>query len=60
MVSFTLHFQLHPIKSFIVCYIFLKLLHGYFRLKYHVSERQLTDHFKTANSLLISQKLEEL
>ena len=35
MVSFTLHFQLHPIKLLIFCYIvsFYKLLHGYFRLK---------------------------
>ena len=62
MVSFMLHFQLHPIKSLIFCYIvsFYNLLNKYFRLKYHVSERQLTDHFKTANSLLLSQKLQEL
>ena len=59
MVSFTLHFQLHPIKPLVLCYIvsFYKLLHRYFRLKYHVPKRQLTDHFKTANSLLLSQKL---
>ena len=62
MVSFTLRFQLHPIKSLIFCYIvsFFKLLHEYFRLKYHVSKRQLTDHFKTANSLHLSLKLKEL
>ena len=36
MVSYTLHFQLHPIKALIFCYIvsFNKFLHGYFRLKY--------------------------
>ena len=62
MVSFTLYFQLHPIKSLIFYFIvsFYKLLHGYFRLKYHVSKGQLTDHFKTAKSLLLSQKLQEL
>ena len=62
MVSFTLHFQLHPIISWIFCYIvsFFKLLHEYFRLKLHVSIRQLNNHIKTANSLLLSQKLQEL
>ena len=56
MVSFTLQFQLHPIKPLIFCYIvsFYKLLHKYFRLKYHVSNRQLTNHSKTANSLFLS------
>ena len=58
MVSFTLHFQLHPIKSLIFCFIvsFYKLLHGYFRLKYHVSKRQLIDHFKTAKKACFYHK----
>ena len=36
MVSFTLHFHLHPIKSLIFCYkvSFYNLLNEYFRLKY--------------------------
>ena len=54
MVSLMLHFQLHPIKSLIFCYIVSFYKHLHFRLKYHVTKRQLTDHFKTANSLLLS------
>ena len=45
MVSFTLHFQLHSIKSLIFCYLvsFYKLLHGYFRLRYmSLKDNQLT------------------
>ena len=36
MVSFTLHCQLHPIKSLIFCYIvsFYELPDKYFRFKY--------------------------
>ena len=62
MVSFTLHFKLRPIKSLIFCYMvsFYKLLHRYFRLKLHASKSQLTDHFKTKNSLLLSHNLQEL
>ena len=35
-MSFTLHFQLHPVKSSIFCFVafFYKLLNEYFRLKY--------------------------
>ena len=62
MVSFTLYFRLHRIKSLKFCEIvsFDNLLFKYFRLKQHVYEKQLTDHSLTANSLLLSQKFEEL
>ena len=40
MVSFTLHFQLHPVKSLKFCEIvsFDNFLFKYFRLKQHVYE----------------------
>ena len=61
MMSFTLHFQLYPIKALLYCYIvsFFRLFNKYLK-KIHVSKRQLSDHFKTANVLLPSQKLQEL
>ena len=51
MVSFVLHLQLHNKKALIFCYIvsFYQLLNRYFRLKEHVSKRQITCHFKNAN-----------
>ena len=53
-------FQLNPIKSLIFCnkVIFYNLLNTNFSDK-QVYERQLTGHFKTANSVFLSNKLKE-
>ena len=48
-MTFTLHFQLHPINSAIFCYVvsFYKLLNKYFRLKF----MSLKDNLLTISKL---------
>ena len=58
MVSLTLHFQLHPIKSLIFGIYFYFLVHILYKICF--SKRQLSVHFKSANSFLLSQKPQEL
>ena len=55
-ITFTLHFQLHLMKSLKMCSIvsFDKLYNEYMGLRYCIPKRQLPDYFKTASSLFIS------
>ena len=47
-MTFTLHFQLHLMKSLKMCSIvsFYKLYNEYLGLKYHIPKQQLTDYSK--------------
>ena len=49
-------FSVKPKTSFLFVkwFHFINFFNKYFRLKQHVSGRQFTNHFKSANSLLLS------